>query len=56
MLDRIIQQAIAQVLTPLFAPLFSDNSYGFRPNKNAQQASFHVRDIIKGKRKFGCRC
>ena len=51
-LDRIIQQAISQVLTPLFDPLFSDNSYGFRPNKNAQQAVFHVRDIIKGKRKF----
>ncbi|WP_114326957.1 group II intron reverse transcriptase/maturase [Candidatus Colwellia aromaticivorans] len=51
-LDRIIQQAIAQVLTPLFDPFFSDNSFGFRPNKNAQQAAFQVRDIIKGKRKF----
>lgn len=51
-LDRIIQQAIAQVLTPLFDPFFSDNSFGFRPNKNAQQAVFHVRDSIKSKRKF----
>jgi len=51
-LDRIIQQAIAQVLTPLFDPFFSGNSFGFRPNKNAQQAVFHVREIIKSKRKF----
>lgn len=55
-LDRIIQQAIAQVLTPLFDPFFSDNSFGFRPNKNAQQAVFHVRDIIKSKRKICRRC
>jgi RNA-directed DNA polymerase len=51
-LDRIIQQAIAQVLTPLFDPFFSVNSFGFRPNKNAQQAVYQVRDIIKTKRKF----
>ncbi|WP_287234582.1 reverse transcriptase domain-containing protein [Vibrio sp.] len=51
-LDRIIQQAIAQVLTPLFDPFFSVNSFGFRPNKNAQQAVLQVRDIIKTKRKF----
>ena len=51
-LDRIIQQAIAQVLTPLFDPFFSDNSFGFRPNKNAQQAVYQVGDIIKTKRKF----
>ena len=29
--DRVIQQAIAQVLTPIFDPGFSDNSFGFRP-------------------------
>ena len=29
--DRMIQQAIAQVLTPLFDPKFSEHSYGFRP-------------------------
>ena len=51
-LDRIIQQAISQVLTPLFDPLFSDKSYGFRPNKNAQQAVYQVREFIKTKRKF----
>ena len=31
--DRVIQQAIAQVLTPIFEKKFSDNSYGFRPKK-----------------------
>ena len=37
-LDRVIQQAIAQVLTPLFDPHFSQHSYGFRPNRRAHQA------------------
>jgi len=37
-LDRLIQQAIAQVLTPLFDPQFSESSYGFRPKRNAHQA------------------
>lgn len=33
--DRIIQQAIAQQLTPIYEPLFSDLSYGYRPNRSA---------------------
>jgi len=37
-LDRFIQQAILQVLTPLFDPSFSEHSYGFRPGKSAHQA------------------
>ncbi|MCM3294260.1 group II intron reverse transcriptase/maturase [Paenibacillus sp. MER 180] len=36
--DRVIQQAIAQQLHPLFEPLFSDGSYGYRPKRSAQQA------------------
>ena len=36
--DRVIQQAIAQVLVPLYEPQFSDHSYGFRPGRNAHQA------------------
>ncbi|GCD13287.1 group II intron reverse transcriptase/maturase [Clostridium tagluense] len=36
--DRVIQQAIAQVLNPIFEEKFSDNSYGFRPNRSAHQA------------------
>ena len=36
--DRIIEQAVAQVLTPIVEPHFSEYSYGFRPNRCAQQA------------------
>ncbi len=36
--DRVIQQAISQVLTEVYEPEFSEYSYGFRPNKSAQQA------------------
>ena len=36
--DRMIQQAIVQVLQPIYEPLFSDSSYGFRPKRSAQQA------------------
>ena len=36
--DRVIQQAIAQALIPLYEPQFSDHSYGFRPKRNAHQA------------------
>ncbi len=36
--DRIIQQAIAQVLSPIYERKFSDQSYGFRPSRNAHQA------------------
>jgi RNA-directed DNA polymerase len=45
--DRVIQQAIAQVLTPLFDPGFSNNSFGFRPNRNGQQAVWQVHGFIK---------
>lgn len=37
-MDRVIQQAIAQVLTPIFDPSFSASSFGFRPGRNAHQA------------------
>ena len=50
--DRVIQQAIAQVLTPIFDPTFSDNSFGFRPNRNGQQAVKQVQSIIKTGRRF----
>lgn len=36
--DRVIEQAIVQVLTPIAEPHFSEYSYGFRPNRRAQQA------------------
>jgi len=50
--DRVIQQAIAQVLTPIFDPTFSDNSFGFRPTRNGQQAVKQVQSIIKEGRRF----
>lgn len=37
-LDRLVQQAITQVLTPIFEKTFSQTSYGFRPGRNAHQA------------------
>ena len=36
--DRIIEQAIVQVITPIVEPYFSEYSYGFRPKRSAQQA------------------
>ena len=42
--DRVIQQAIVQILTPIFEPLFSENSYGFRPRRSAHQAVKRVVD------------
>ena len=36
--DRIIEQAIVQKLTPIVEPYFSEHSYGFRPGRRAQQA------------------
>jgi retron-type reverse transcriptase len=36
--DRLIQQALHQVLSPLLEPTFSDHSYGFRPGRSAHQA------------------
>jgi len=45
--DRVIQQGIAQVLTPIFDPLFSDSSYGFRPHRSAHDAVRKVREYIK---------
>lgn len=44
-LDRMVQQAVAQVLTPIFERVFSDNSYGFRPNRGAQDAIAKVIDL-----------
>lgn len=44
--DRVIQQAIAQVLSALYEPQFSDHSYGFRPKRNAHQALEKCRRYI----------
>ena len=45
--DRIIQQAIAQQLIPIFEPLFSDGSYGYRPGRSAQQAIQKVKEYAE---------
>ncbi|ASN07437.1 group II intron reverse transcriptase/maturase [Virgibacillus necropolis] len=45
--DRFIQQAIAQVLTELYDPTFSKQSYGFRPNKRGHDAVRQARSYIK---------
>ena len=41
--DRIVQQAIAQKLMPIYEPLFADGSYGYRPGRSAQDAIFKIR-------------
>jgi len=46
-LDRLIQQAIAQVLMPIFDPDFSDHSFGFRPRRSAHDAVREVQAYIK---------
>ena len=51
-LDRLIQQAIAQALTPQYEAVFSDRSYGFRPARSAHHAigRMHAEALAKGKR------
>ena len=44
--DRFVQQAVAQVLTPIFEEQFHDHSYGFRPNRCAQQAVLKALEMM----------
>lgn len=44
--DRFVQQAVAQELTPIFEEQFHDHSYGFRPNRCAQQAVLKALEIM----------
>ncbi len=46
-LDRLIQQAMAQVLTPIFDPEFSESSFGFRPGRSAHQAVRQVQRSLR---------
>ena len=46
-IDRIIQQAIAQQLVPIYEPLFSEGSYGYRPGRSAQQAIQKVKEYAE---------
>ena len=43
-IDRILQQAIAQQLVPIYEPLFADGSYGYRPNRSAKEAILKVKE------------
>jgi len=45
-LDRLIQQARHQVLSPMLEPSFSDHSYGFRPGRNAHQVVKAARTYV----------
>jgi RNA-directed DNA polymerase len=55
-LDRVIQQAIAQVLGPLFEVDFSEHSYGFRPGRNAHEAVAVVESGWKEGRRHAIDC
>jgi len=55
-LDRVIQQALAQVMTPLFEGGFSDHSYGFREGRNAHQAVRAVEACWKEGRRYAVDC
>ena len=46
-LDRFLQQALSQVLSPIFEPSFSDRSFGFRPGRSAHQAVEAARRAIE---------
>lgn len=47
MLDRLIQQALLQVLTPIFDPHFSAHSYGYRPGRRAHDAVREARGYVR---------
>jgi RNA-directed DNA polymerase len=51
-LDRFIQQAILQVLFPLFDPYFSDSSYGFRPRRGSHDAVKAAREHVEAGYRF----
>jgi retron-type reverse transcriptase len=51
-LDRFIQQALHQALTPIFEPQFSESSYGFRPGRSAHQAVLQARKYVEDVRRW----
>jgi RNA-directed DNA polymerase len=51
-MDRLIQQALHQVLQPLFDPYFSESSYGFRPWRSAYQAVLQAREYATQGRRW----
>jgi RNA-directed DNA polymerase len=55
-LDRVIQQAVAQVLSPLFEADFSEHSYGYRPGRSAHQAVVVMEESWKEGRRHVVEC
>jgi RNA-directed DNA polymerase len=55
-LDRVIQQAVAQVIGPLFEPHFSEHSYGFRPQRRARMALAEMEQAHRDGLRFGVDC
>src|SRR6266571_412990 len=51
-MDRLLQEALQQVLSPLFEPDFSESSYGFRPQRSAQQAVLKAREYVREGRRW----
>lgn len=51
-IDRLIQQALHQVLSPRFEPHFSESSYGFRPQRSAHQAVLKARQYVRAGRRW----
>ena len=51
LLDRVIQQAIAQILSPIYDPTFSESSHGFRPMRSAHDAIQSVQQKSKVERR-----
>jgi len=49
-IDRLVQQAILQVLEPIFDSTFSESSYGFRPGRGAHDALSQAREYVAGGR------
>ena len=47
-LDRFIQQLLLQAMTPVYEPMFSDHSYGFRPGRSAADAMRASQEIVRG--------
>jgi group II intron reverse transcriptase/maturase len=50
--DRVLHMAIKQVIEPILEPTFSNNSYGFRPGKNQQQAIQEAKRIVESGKEF----
>lgn len=51
-IDRIVQQAIAQILMPIYEAKFSEGSYGYRPNRSAKDAINKVKEYAEAGYKY----